>query len=194
MDSFRRYKSPLRDTFEVLTSWAGVTEYQRAAFKQYGLEIDASGRFAANHKPFHLIGLEVGVSIASICCRGEPTGTTTTFEGDVVATAKRDLKAGEMLDGEGGYTVVGKLMPAAKSLDIAGLPIGLAHGLKLKRDVARDEGLSWKDVEIPSEQSQVVEVRRQMEAMFREKFMKQKGRLANGVNKNGGVSGINGHI
>jgi len=82
----------------------GETEYQRAAFQQYGLETDESGRFAANYKPFHLIGLEVGVSIANIMCRGEPTGSTKTFEGDVVATAKRDLKAGEMLDGEGGYT------------------------------------------------------------------------------------------
>lgn len=137
-------------------------------------------------KPFHLIGLEVGVSIANVMCRGEPTGSTKTFEGDVVATAKRDLQAGEVLDGEGGYTVVGKLMPATKSLEIEGLPIGLAHGMKLKRSVKKDEGLSWKDVEF-KESTQVVAVRRQMEAMFREKFAKEKKGKANGMN------GVNGH-
>lgn len=168
-----------------------MTEYQRAAFKQYGLETDASGRFAANYKPFHLIGLEVGVSIASICCRGEPTGSTKTFEGDVVATAKRDLKAGEVLDGEGGYTVVGKLMPARRSLEIEGLPIGLAHGLTLKRDISRDEGLSWEDVEIPPKRSQAVEIRRQMEAMFRERFG-ENGGLPHGVDGQNGVKGVKG--
>ena len=169
-----------------------MTEYQRAAFKQYGLETDASGRFATNYKPFHLIGLEVGVSIASIMCRDEPTGSTKTFEGDVVATAKRDLKAGEVLDGEGGYTVVGKLMPASRSLEIEGLPIGLAHGLKLKRDIGKDEGLSWRDVEF-EEKSQVVAVRRQMEAMFREQFNAEKKRQVNGANVTYEARRVNGH-
>lgn len=97
-------RSGVTEWCKTKTTPTGETEYQRAAFQQYGLETDDSGRFAANYKPFHLIGLEVGVSIANIMCRGEPTGSTKTFEGDVVATAKRDLKAGEMLDGEGGYT------------------------------------------------------------------------------------------
>lgn len=169
-----------------------MTEYQRAAFKQYGLDTDPSGRFAANYKPFHLIGLEVGVSVASIMCRGEPTGSTKTFEGDVVATAKRDLKAGEVLDGEGGYTVVGRLMPATLSLESEGLPIGLAHGLQLKRDIKRDEGLSWRDVDF-SEKSQVVAVRRQMEALFRKEFAAEKTRLTKGVNGVSSTSGVNGH-
>lgn len=111
-------------------------------------------------------------------CRNEPTGQTKAFAGDVVATAKRDLKAGEMLDGEGGYTVVGKLLPAEMSLEIEGLPIGLAHGLKLKRDIKKDQGLSWADVEF-SEKSQVVAVRREMEAIFRKEFAAKQG---NGVN------------
>lgn len=170
-----------------------MTEYQRAAFQQYGLETDPSGRFAANYKPFHLIGLEVGVSIASIVCRGEPTGTTKTFEGDVVATAKRDLKVGETLDGEGGYTVVGKLMPAKRSLEIEGLPIGLAQGLRLKRDVGKDEGLSWQDVEFNGEGSQAVKVRREMEKVWREKFAKEQKLAAAGVNGANGVNKANGH-
>lgn len=170
-----------------------MTDYQRAAFKQYGLETDSTGRYAANYKPFHLIGLEVGVSLASIMCRGEPTGTTKTFEGDVVATAKRDLKAGEILDGEGGYKVVGKLMPAKRSLEIEGLPIGLAHGLRLTRDVGRDEGLSWQDVQLDGDASQAVRVRKQMETDFREKFAKEDKLAASRVNGVKGADRANGH-
>ncbi|KAK4962085.1 hypothetical protein LTR10_002582 [Elasticomyces elasticus] len=147
--------------------------YQMECFKQYGLETDSTGKYAAQYKPFHLIGLELGVSIASIMCRGEPTGQTRTWAGDVVATAKRDLKAGEKLDGEGGFMVYGKLMPAAASMKIEGLPIGLAHGLVLTRDIGKGEGLSWKDVEY-SEKNQAVAVRREMEALFRKEFADSK--------------------
>jgi predicted homoserine dehydrogenase-like protein len=121
-------------------------DYQRECFKQYGLKTDSTGRYAAQYKPYHLIGLELGISIASIMVRGEPTGQTKTFAADVIATAKRDLKAGETLDGEGGFMVYGKLMPAEDSLAITGLPIGLAHGIRLKRDIQKGKGLRWEDV------------------------------------------------
>ncbi len=129
------------------------------------------------YKPYHLIGLELGISIANIMCRGEPTGQCQTFAADTVATAKRDLKAGETLDGEGGFMVYGKLMPAEASLAIEGLPIGLAHGLVLLRDVQKDRGLSWRDVEW-SVESQVVAVRREMEDLYRKEFSER----AKGVN------------
>lgn len=144
-------------------------EYQRECFAQYGLKTDDSGRYAAQYKPFHLIGLELGVSVANIMCRGEPTGQTRTFAADVVAAAKRDLKPGEKLDGEGGFMVFGKIMPAEDSLRIEGLPIGLAHGLVLKREVKKDQGLSWQDVEY-EENNQSVAVRKEMEAHFRKEF------------------------
>jgi len=86
---------------------------------------DSSGRYACLYKRWHLIGLEVGISVASVGLRREPTGCPTGFRADAVATAKRDLKPGETLDGEGGYTVVGKLMQAQASLRIGGLPLGL---------------------------------------------------------------------
>ncbi|KAK5091433.1 hypothetical protein LTR05_001616 [Lithohypha guttulata] len=142
-------------------------EYQRECFAQYGLKTDSSGRYAVQYKPFHLIGLELGVSVANIMCRGEPTGQTKTWKADVVATAKRDLKAGEKLDGEGGFMVYGKLFPAQRSLEIEGLPIGLAHGLVLKQDVKKDHCLSWQDVEF-SEDHQAVAVRRRMEDLYRQ--------------------------
>lgn len=155
-------------------------EYQRECFAQYGLETDSTGKYAAQYKPFHLIGLELGVSIANIMCRGEPTGQTRTWAGDVVATAKRELKAGEKLDGEGGFMVYGKLMPAEASMEIEGLPIGLAHGLVLKNDVKQGQGLSWKDVDY-SGKSQAVAVRREMEELFRKEFAAGKGSKVNGV-------------
>ncbi len=141
------------------------TDYVRACFDEYGLVTDATGGYSALWKPYHLIGLELGISVASVALRGEATGAATGFRGDAVATAKRDLAAGEELDGEGGYTVYGRLMPAEASLAASGLPIGLAHGVRLKNDVACDRPVRWSDVEIDSA-SQAVQVRREMEAMF----------------------------
>ena len=116
------------------------------------------------YKPYHLIGLELGISVASVGLRGEATGTATGFRGDVVSIAKRDLNEGETLDGEGGYTVYGRLMPAADSLACGGLPIGLAHGVKVTRRVAKGGVVTWSDVAAPD--SEAVQVRRQMEAAF----------------------------
>lgn len=141
------------------------SEYVRACFDEYGLVTDASGGYAALWKPYHLIGLELGISVASAALRSEPTGSPTGFRGDAVATAKRDLKPGDALDGEGGFTVYGKLMPASDSLAAGGLPIGLAHGITLRNAVAKDRPVRWADVEI-DETVQAVQVRREMEAMF----------------------------
>jgi predicted homoserine dehydrogenase-like protein len=142
------------------------SDYAARCFAEYGLVTDPSGRYSAMYKPYHLIGLELGISVASAALRQEPTGAPTGFRGDVVATAKRDLKPGEILDGEGGYTVVGRLMPAKDSLAIGGLPIGLAHGVKLLRAIKAGEALRWSDVAV-DETAQAVRVRREMEAEFR---------------------------
>jgi predicted homoserine dehydrogenase-like protein len=140
-------------------------DYAADCFRQYGLKTDASGRFAAMYKPYHLIGLELNISVLSAALRNEPTGQARDFRGDVVAVAKRNLRAGEMLDGEGGYTVWGKLMPAAASLAAGALPIGLAHGVKLKADVAHGAVVGWNDVEIDAG-NDTVAVRREMEKRF----------------------------
>jgi predicted homoserine dehydrogenase-like protein len=142
------------------------SKYVADCFAQYGLKTDSSGRYAAMYKPYHLIGLELGHSVASIAIRGEATGATQAWRGDVAATAKRTLKAGEKLDGEGGFTVYGKLMPAADSLRVGALPIGLAHDMVLKHDVAAGQAVRWSDVAF-DERAQAVQVRREMEAMFR---------------------------
>jgi predicted homoserine dehydrogenase-like protein len=143
----------------------GETEYARRCFTEYHLLPDASGRYAALYRPVHMIGLELGISVASAALRKEPTGVPTGFRSDVVATAKRALKKGEMLDGEGGFCVWGKQTPADTSLDAGYLPLGLAHDVKLKRDVAEGERLKWTDVDYNA-QDTAVRFRREMEAAF----------------------------
>jgi predicted homoserine dehydrogenase-like protein len=140
-------------------------DYAADCFRQYGLKTDSSGRYAAMYKPYHLIGLELNISILSAALRGEPTGQPHGFRGDVASIAKRDLRAGEMLDGEGGYTVWGKLMPAAASITAGALPIGLAHKVKLKNNVAHGAAVKWSDVEIDAG-DETVKTRRAMEARF----------------------------
>ena len=140
-------------------------DYAAACFRQYGMNTDSTGRYSAMYKPFHLIGLELNMSILSAALLNKPTGSTEFFKGDVVATAKRNLKAGEMLDGEGGFTVWGKLYPAAKSLQMGGLPIGLAHNMTLARDIAVGTPVCWSDVNA-DESLQAIQIRREMERVF----------------------------
>jgi predicted homoserine dehydrogenase-like protein len=140
-------------------------DYAADCFKQYGLKTDDSGRYAAMYKPYHLIGLELNISILSAALRGEATGQPLSFRGDVASIAKRTLRRGEMLDGEGGYTVWGRLMPADASLRAGALPIGLAHNVRLKNDIARGAVVRWTDVEFDAE-SDTVKTRKAMEAAF----------------------------
>jgi predicted homoserine dehydrogenase-like protein len=167
ISSLERDGSPvLRDLrWGVYVTFAAGSEYVRRCFGEYGLITDPSGEYSSMYKPFHLIGLELGISVASVGLRGEATGAPVCWNGDVVATAKRDLLAGEMLDGEGGFTVYGKLMPALESLRLAGLPLGLAHGLRLKNPVKAGQAVGWKDVDY-DETSLAVRCRREMETVF----------------------------
>jgi predicted homoserine dehydrogenase-like protein len=141
------------------------TDYIKNCFEEYNAHTDPSGRYFTLYKRWHLIGLEVGVSVASVALRNEPTGVATHWNADVVATAKRDLKPGELLDGEGGYTVWGKLLPAATSKKMGGLPLGLAHGVKVVRPVAKGQSLSWDDVAMDTT-THAYKIRREMEAGY----------------------------
>jgi predicted homoserine dehydrogenase-like protein len=150
ISSLKRDGSPVfRDLrWGVYVVFAGGSEYVERCFKEYGLVTDPSGQYSALYKPFHLIGLELGISVASVGLRGEPTGAPIGFNADVVATAKRDLGAGETLDGEGGATVYGRVMPAAESLRLGGLPLGLAHHVRLRQAVGAGQAVRWGDVDI----------------------------------------------
>lgn len=152
--------------FGVWVVFEGDTDYIRRCFSEYGVRTDSSGRYACLYKRWHMIGLEVGISVASIGLRREATGCATGFRADVVAIAKRNLFPGEILDGEGGYTVVGRLMPAEDGLRLGGLPLGLAHGCKLVKPVRSGEAVCWADVALDETQS-AVRIRREMEALAR---------------------------
>ena len=153
--------------FGVWVAFEGESEYIQRCFAEYGVKTDDSGRYACLYKRWHLIGLEVGISVASVGLRNEPTGCATGFRADAVATAKRALKTGEVLDGEGGYTVVGRLMPAADSLAQGCLPLGLAHGCRLLKPIAAGQPVRWSDVAIDAG-SAAVRLRREMETLFRD--------------------------
>jgi predicted homoserine dehydrogenase-like protein len=143
----------------------GETDYARRCFKEYSMLPDTTGKYAALYRPIHMIGLELGISVASCALRNEPTGTPTGFRSDVVATAKKALKAGELLDGEGGFCVWGKQTPANVSLERGLLPLGVAHNVKLKRDVSEGDAIKWSDIAY-DESDSAVKVRREMEAAF----------------------------
>ncbi len=167
ISSVHRDGSPVKNDLRwgVFVVFEAPNEYAKRCFQEYGVVTDSSGRVSALYRPFHLIGLELNVSILSAALRGESTGTPTGFRGDVVSTAKRDLRAGEMLDGEGGACVWGKLMTAADSLRHGGLPIGLANRVPLIRDVAAGQPVTWQDVRIDTEDA-AYKYRRAMEAAF----------------------------
>ncbi len=155
--------------FGVFVVFEGDTEYIRRCFSEYGVKTDPGGRYACLYKRWHLIGLEVGISVASVGLRGEPTGCPTGWRADAVAIAKRNLKVNEILDGEGGYTVVGRLMPAADSFSQGCLPLGLAHGWKVLKPVAAGQPVRWSDVAYDAG-STAVRARREMEQLFGERL------------------------
>lgn len=149
----------------VYVVFEATSDYTARCFQEYGLITDPGGRYSAMYKPYHLIGLELGISVASVALRGEPTGMARHFRGDVATVAKRDLQAGETLDGEGGYTVWGRLMPAARSLEHGALPLGLAHGTTLKNSIRAGDVVRYVDVAL-DETNDALRARREMERLF----------------------------
>ncbi len=127
--------------------------YSEECFREYSMLPDKTGQYSCLYRPIHMIGLELGISVASAALRKEPTGAPIMFNSDVVATAKRALKAGEMLDGEGGFCVWGKQTPAAASLDEGYLPLGLAHNVKLKTRHRRRPAPEMERCRVRSRQS-----------------------------------------
>jgi predicted homoserine dehydrogenase-like protein len=140
------------------------TDYIKNCFEEYNAHTDPSGRYFTLYKRWHLIGLEVGMSVASVALRGEPTGVAIGWNADVVAAAKRDLKPGDILDGEGGYTVWGKLLPSSKSVQLGGVPLGLAHDVKVIRPVPQGQVVTWADVAMDTT-TRAYQLRMELEAL-----------------------------
>ncbi len=151
----------------VYVTLGAPSEYVERCFFEYGVSTNKSGKYAAIYRPYHFIGLELGLSVASIAIRNESTGCSKWLMGDVATTAKKDLKPGDILDGEGGYTAFGKLVQATDSLHNEILPLGLAHGAKVKRPISKDQTISYNDVEI-NESLVSYQLRREMETMAKQ--------------------------
>ncbi len=151
-------------TFVVVEA-AEDSSYTRECFREYSMLIDDSGRYASMYRPVHFTGLELGISAAWAALLGHPTGAPRCFSSDVVATAKRALKVGEELDGEGGFTVRGKQAPAKVSVANRYLPLGLAQHVRLIRDVPMGQVVTWDDITV-DERDPVIALRREMEQTF----------------------------
>jgi len=167
VSSLRRDETPVVNDLRwgIYVTFSASGDYSRRCFKEYGLKTDLTGEFASLYRPFHLIGMELGISVASVALRGEPTGIPKSFLADVVAIAKRDLHAGDILDGEGGYTIYGQLTSAELAISEGALPIGLASGLRLTQRVHQGSIVRWTNVEAP-DTSLALELRHEMEKSF----------------------------
>jgi predicted homoserine dehydrogenase-like protein len=109
------------------------------------------GPFYVFYTPFHLPHIQVVSTIGRAAVLHDPT--VTPLAGpvcEVVSVAKRDLRAGERIDGIGGFCVYGLIDNTAAARGMAALPIALADGCVVRRPVAKDEVLSFNDVDQPS--------------------------------------------
>ncbi|MDC0926447.1 Gfo/Idh/MocA family oxidoreductase [Candidatus Pelagibacter sp.] len=133
-------------------------EYVKNCFKDYGMVTDSSGNYSAIWRPYHYIGLELAQSIYSIALDNRATGFTKNYNADVASYAKKDLKVGEKLDGEGGFCARGKLISSQKSKDEKILPLGLTDNAILKKNINKDQVIRLDDVELNLPQ-EVIEAR-----------------------------------
>jgi predicted homoserine dehydrogenase-like protein len=148
VSSLERDGRPVPDDlrFGVYVTFAAPSDYVAGCFAAYGLATDPTGRYAALWRPYHLIGLETTVSVLAAGLLGEATGTPDALRADCVAVAKRSLAAAESLDGEGGFTVYGLLVPAARARSERLLPMGLARHAVLRRPIEAGRPVGRDDV------------------------------------------------
>jgi homoserine dehydrogenase len=123
-------------------------EYVKNCFKDYGMVTDASGNYSAIWRPYHYIGLELAQSIYSIALDNRATGLTKNYNADVASYAKKDLKKGDKLDGEGGFCARGRLITSEKSKKEKILPLGLTDNAILIRDINKDDVIKLNDVDL----------------------------------------------
>ncbi len=146
----RRDRTPIKDNlrYGVFIIFKAPSDYTKRCFSEYGALTDSSGEYAAIYRPNHYVGLELGISVASAAIRGEPTGSVESFVADVASVAKKDLKPGDVLDGEGGYCVFGRLVRAETSMRGRYFPVGLSAGAKIVRAIDKGSFLTYDDVTI----------------------------------------------
>src|SRR5215472_16621993 len=122
---------------------------KRAQLAYYKL---GDGPFYVFYTPFHLPHIQIASTIGRAVVHRDPT--VAPIAGpvcEVVAVAKRDLKSGERLDGIGGFCAYGLIDNAASARAMAALPIGLSEGCTVRRNIKKDDVLSFGAVELPAE-------------------------------------------
>lgn len=166
--SEQRDGSPINDHLRwgVYVVFRATTDHMRRFIAMHDLVKDNSGEYAAAYRAYHLIGLELGISVAKVALRGEATGAADFFAADVASVAKKELEKGDILDGEGGHAVYGRLVRANDSIAGGYLPMGLSRGAKLLRPVSQDSILTYQDVELDSSQLSY-RLRKTLEAEFK---------------------------
>ena len=122
--------------------------YVKNCFSDYGMVTDQSGTYSAIWRPYHYIGLELAQSIYSIALDAKATGYTKYYNADVASVAKKNLKRGEVLDGEGGFCARGRLVTSKISKEKKILSLGLSDGAILNKDIQKDEIICLQDVEL----------------------------------------------
>jgi predicted homoserine dehydrogenase-like protein len=131
---------------------AWVIVYEDSPLKQSQLSYYklGDGPFYVFYTPFHLPHVQIPSTIGRAMIHRDPTVAPLAGPAcEVITIAKRNLKAGERLDGVGGFCSYGLIDNRAAARAVDALPIGLSEGCVLRRDVAKDEIVSFEDVESP---------------------------------------------
>ena len=148
---------------------AFVIVHEESPFKKVQLAYYklGDGPFYVFYTPYHLPHIQIASTIGRAVIHHDPT--VAPIAGpvcEVVTVAKRDLKAGERLDGIGGFCTYGLIDNAATARTTAALPISLSEGCVLRRDVSKDEMISLDDVEEPPRDRLVEELWREQNARW----------------------------
>lgn len=151
--------------FGIYVTLKGDSKYMQNCYKEYGMVTDETGKYICLYRPYHMIGLELNVSVASVGLRKEPTGYPKMFNADVVSIAKCNIPAGTILDGEGGYYVYGDIMPAKESVSNGYLPLGFSGGKKVLHNIKAGEIITYDKIEY-DKNCLTMQMRREMEKMI----------------------------
>jgi predicted homoserine dehydrogenase-like protein len=136
--------APHTGAFVIVHEESALKKAQLAYYKL------GDGPFYVFYTPYHLPHIQIASTIGRAVIHRDPT--VAPIAGpvcEVVTVAKRDLKAGERLDGIGGFAAYGLIDNAAVARAVSALPIGLSEGCVLRRDISKDNVVSLDDVDAP---------------------------------------------
>ena len=134
--------------------------FTREDLAYHGCHVGGEGKNFLLYRPYHLVAVPAPLSIARAVLFDAANGScAATPTAECITVAKRDLRAGEELDGGGGYTVVGQCEKAPVAQEEGLLPLGLADQAVLKRAIGKGEAIAYSDV-VLNEDSFVLNMRR----------------------------------